>query len=265
MTETLHTFAHRAMATTFEAKLFHADAVYAAAAAQAVFARIDAIEESLSRYRAASDISRVNQSEPGTWVVVSPDAQACLRAALQLHRDTGGIFDPAFRTPGAMAGLRVDDKIPQVMSSQSIDLDLGGIGKGFALDEAASLLSEWDITRALLQAGGSTVLAMDPPPGSEGWIAGVGKGKSIALVRQSLSASGTSVRGHHLIDPASGQPPATDHRTWALAPTATESDALSTAFFLMSRDAIITYCQIHPGTAARRAGPHLQFIDMLPT
>lgn len=252
MTETFHPFAHRAMATTFEAKLYHADAAYAAAAAQAVFARIDVIEESFSRYRAASDLARVNHSELGTWVVVSPDLQTCLRAALHLHHDTGGVFDPAFRTPGALAALQVDEDVPRVMSRQPIDLDLGGIGKGFALDEAAALLREWDITRALLQAGGSTVLAMDPPPGTEGWIAGAGPGTSIALARQSLSASGTSVRGQHIIDPASGHAPATDHRTWALAPTATQSDALSTAFFLMSRDAIITYCQAHPGTRAKR-------------
>lgn len=252
MTEALHTFAHRAMATTFEVKLFHVDAAYAAAASQAVFARIDEIEESFSRYRATSDISRVNHGEPGVWVIVSPELQSCLCAAIQRHHDTDEIFDPAFRTPGAMAGLRVDEHLPRVMSLRPIDLDLGGIGKGFALDEAAALLREWDITRTLLQAGGSTVLAMDAPPGSEGWIAGLGPGKSIALVRQSLSASGTTVRGHHLIDPASGQPPSTDHRTWALAPTATESDALSTAFFLMSRDAIIAYCHAHPGTRAWR-------------
>ena len=252
MTRDVHTFAHRAMATTFEAKLCHADAAYAAAAAQAVFTRIDTIEESLSRYRPASDLSRINHSDPGTWVVVSPDLHACLRAAQQLHHETDGIFDPAFRTPGAMPKLRMDETFPRVLSPQRIDLDLGGIGKGFALDEAATLLGEWDITRALLQAGGSTVLAMDPPPGTEGWIAGAGPGTSIALARQSLSASGTSVRGQHIIDPASGHAPANDHRTWALAPSGTLSDALSTAFFLMSRNAIITYCQAHPGTGAKR-------------
>ncbi len=245
-----HLFAHRAMNTHFEIKICHEVADYAAGAAQAAFARIDEIEESLTRFKDSSDLVHVNRAPINQWVIVSPDLQHCLLSAQQVYTRTNGAFDPAFRTPGVLDTLEVDSTTPRVRKAVSIDIDLGGIGKGYALDETASLLSEWELNKALLHGGGSTVRALDAPDGTEGWRIGMGKNHKHLLVQCSLSASGLEAHGDHIVDTrGSGQ--SGMRRMWALAPTAVESDALATAFFMMSDDEIRAYCDIYPETSAQ--------------
>ena len=246
-----HRFAHRAMATEFGVRLIHPDADYAAGAAQAAFARIDEIEAVLSRYQPGNDIAQLNQAEPGEWLLVAPDVQQCLLQARDLYHATEARFDPAFRTPGRFGGIEIDPAYPRVRLPQRMDIDLGGIGKGYALDEAGILLREWEVERALVQGGGSSVLALQPPPGKPGWALTVGQGPPIHLVEKSLSASGTEARGHHIVDTLGTAKGTGIVRTWALAPTATVSDALSTVFFLMSPDAIKRFCDQHPDIGAQ--------------
>ena len=247
----VHAFAHRAMTTTFEVRIDSEDTAYAAGAAQAVFARYDEIERALTRYDAGSDVSRVNRAPVGEWVRVSPDLQQCLLRAQEIHRSTGGVFDPSYRKPAGFSVLTVDTQTPRARPGAPVDLDLGGIGKGYALDQAAALLHEWDLKRALLHAGGSTVLALAPPRGKPGWRVNAEGMHSLVLEDRSLSASGTAVRGNHITDPRTGEPPTDTQRVWTSAPAATESDALSTAFFLMKPDAIRAYCKRHPEIGAQ--------------
>lgn len=278
----LQRFSHQAMATVFEILLPPAiDASYAAQAAQEVFAGIDRLEQVLSRFIENSDISRINRRSAREAVAVGPDAFACLTECRRLYHDTGGAFDisagrllacwrgagSASREPGpaelaaaraatGMDHLFLDENAFTVWSDIEISLDLGGYGKGYALDRAAETLREWEIDSFLLHGGRSTVLAGAVPAGREGWpvtLSHPGDPQQplarLALREMSLSGSGRQ-KGVHIIDPRSGQPAAERLATWSLAPGGALSDALSTAWMIMAPEAIAGYCQQHPATGA---------------
>jgi FAD:protein FMN transferase len=148
--------------------------------------------------------------------------------------------------------------------SPNVSIDFGGIGKGFALDKLRELLTDWEIDNALLHAGTSTALAIgagvdlgEQVAGGKGWPLGVGgqwgtpEGwHAIRLWNRALSGSGTEVKGGHIIDPRSGQPVAVRVAAWVIGSEAGRADALSTAFMIMSREAIAHYCKAHPDTWA---------------
>lgn len=251
----IHIFTQRAMGTLFQVRVEHADRRYAAGAAQAVFARIEEIERALTRYDAASDLCRVNRAPLGEWITVAPDLHSCLQQAQSVFRETDGRFDPSYRAPGGFAALELDfTTLPQVRARLPLDLDMGGIGKGYALDQAADLLREWDLPRAVLHGGGSTVLAMDPPSHGGGWRVGAGEGVSLTLARDSLSASGTAVKGAHIVNTRTGIAAQGPLRVWARAREGWRSDALATAFFAMTPDEIRAYCAKHVNVSAQWIG-----------
>jgi len=114
-------------------------------------------------------------------------------------------------------------------------------GSPLALDRMAQVLRDWSCTVFLLIAGGSSVLAGDPPPGTPGWSCGLGEDDSNCrywLANASLSGSGLAVKGRHIVDPRTGQPAERLNRTWALCDSAAESDALSTACMVLSEPEI---------------------------
>ena len=118
-----------------------------------------------------------------------------------------------------------------------LEFDLGAIGKGFALDRMAELLREWSCEKFLLVAGGSSILAGDAPTGTSGWSCGLGEDNSARrffLKHGSLSGSGLAVQGGHILDPRTGRAAQRQNRAWALAKTAAESDALSTACMVLA-------------------------------
>ncbi len=145
-----------------------------------------------------------------------------------------------------------------------IDLDLGGIGKGYALDRAGQLLLTWGVPDALLHGGTSTVLALGSPAAASGtepsressertgWPVGIGAGwpgapERVFLSGRALSGSGTEVKGGHILDPRTGRPARGNLAAWASAPTAALSDALSTAFFVMTADGVEACAARNPG------------------
>jgi thiamine biosynthesis lipoprotein len=207
----LHRFAHEAMATVFEIWCAHDDAGYARQAAQEAFQLVDRLEQELSRFVANSDVSRVNALLAGQAARVSPATFECLEIARALHELTGGAFDVSLGT-----GLERFELVPEDFSvraeSAGARLDLGGIGKGYAVDRAADLLREWGIDRALVHGGSSSVLASEPPRGHEGWSLtlrtpwpGAPPATRIQARQTALSASGTG-KGDHIVDPRSGRP-----------------------------------------------------------
>lgn len=272
----IHRFAHEAMATSFEVIIAQedVDATYAAQAAEAVFMEIDRLEDELSRFRPTSEIARVNRLKAGERLQVSLAAWDCLSLAKSVFEETEGAFDITigplmhlWRTPeGHMieANSARLTQARQSIGSQLYDLDdngcwitvhadnmvfdLGAIGKGYALDQAVQILSDWSITHAFLNAGDSTLLALDPPLSEAGWDITLAEGsREMSLTQRALSGSGFMVKGAHLMNPRTLRPiPIQDKRSYALAPTAAMSDALSTAFMVMTPEEITAFCQRYP-------------------
>jgi thiamine biosynthesis lipoprotein len=236
----IHVFNHHAMATQFQVRIANAERNYAAQAAQAAFAVTDELESQLSRFRANSDISQIAQLAPGESSRVSEPVFACLEIARAMELATRNAFSitaAALKTqPARPEWTLVREQFSVRCDSGRLEFDLGAIGKGFALDRMAEGLREWDCPAFLLVAGGSSVLAGDAPPGTPGWSCGLGDDFSPQrywLKNCTLSGSGLTVQGQHILDPRTGQAGHRRGRAWALADTAAESDALSTAAMVL--------------------------------
>ena len=243
-------FTHEAMATTFQIFVAGRPAEYSRQAATAAFRELDRLENELSRYLATSDIARVNQLGSGQSLVLGEDALQCLLGAAQISALTDRAFDPAYATPriaGVDEPLFALDPAAHTLTSltDGLHLDLGAVGKGYALDRMAEILAEWDIAAACLQSGGSTALALAAPPASSGWPIGVSEDVR-NFTNRAVSASGLTVQGEHLIDPRSRSPARRTRRVWSFAGNAADSDALSTAFFVMTDEAVAAFCERHP-------------------
>lgn len=253
-------FEHEAMATTFGIFIADADPAYARQAASAAFRELERLESELSRYVESSDIARANRLAPGETIAIGEDALHCLLVAAEVSAATGRTFDAAYASlpvAGAApdAPLYALDPAAHTLTSlaASLHLDLGAVGKGYALDRLAATLREWDLTAVLLQSGGSTALALDAPAGEAGWSVGLGEEAShrtLPLVNAALSGSGTAVKGAHLVDPRTRAAAPRTRRVWALAPNAAVSDALSTAFFIMADADIAAFCRARPDLGA---------------
>ena len=273
-TPALHRFSHEAMATRFDLTLVHHEAGAAEQAAHAVWDDIDNLEQQLSRFISWSDIGRLNGSEAGRVVDVSEAAMDCLSYGKEIWEQTNGAFDV---TIGPLyAALRSRDGSPSKASAaeqadakarcgyhlleldaeqftvtpraDNMSIDLGAIGKGYALDQAATLLREQHgITSALLNAGTSTVLGMGSLPDKDGWLVRAGAPEPFALHDEAVSGTGFQIQGAHVIDPRTAK--LVDLRRiirWSLAPNAALADALSTAFMVMNRKEITAFCRQYP-------------------
>jgi thiamine biosynthesis lipoprotein len=241
----IHVFNHTAMATQFQVRIAGEERTYAAQAAQEAFGLTDQLESRLSRFRANSEISQIAQLAPGEKLRLSEPVFACLETAKKMEMATRGAFSvtaATLKTQGAPPQWTLlKDQFSIRCDGGQLEFDLGAIGKGFALDRMAELLREWDCPAFLLVAGGSSILAGDALPGTPGWSCGLGDNNSAErywLKNGSLSGSGLAVKGRHIFDPRTRGPAPRQNRAWALAATAAESDALSTAAMVLSEPEI---------------------------
>ncbi len=244
------------MATTFQIFVADQPASYAGQAAAAAWRELDRLESELSRYVESSDIARANRLAAGETTAIGDDALQCLVKAVEVLAATGRAFDPAYaseRAPGQQgeAPLFALDPIAHTLTSlcSRLHLDLGAVGKGYALDSMTEVLRDWSIESACLQSGGSTMLALAPPPGAAGWVAMLANA-SVMLAHRAISGSGVAVKGWHLIDPRTGRPATRTAPVWSFAASGAEADALSTAFFVMSDAEVAQFCAGCPDCGA---------------
>ena len=161
--------------------------------------------------------------------------------------------------------IRLDHKQKTVeLLKRDMRLDLGGIAKGYALDEAQKVLGEHGIRRALIDAGGDIVMG-DPPPGKQGWTIGVARlnpqadpSRYLSLARVAIATSGDtwqhveidSRRYSHLVDPRTGIG-LTDHcSVTVIAPTAMAADGLASALSVLGPQAGLKLIETTADTAA---------------
>ena len=282
----------RAMATSFEV-LLPFETPHAAEIGEAAFELIDALEAQLTVYRNDSEVSRLNQLAPSRAVPVEARLFDLLRLAQRITEETGGAFDITagalikawgfFRGPKRVPGeeelRRVLERVgmrwvtlaPESRSvrfgRRGLEINLGAVGKGYALDRVAELLSQqWNLPAALLHGGYSSVYAKGAPPGEErGWPVGIThpweRTRRLALVYLRDRALGSSAATFqyleyngrklgHVLDPRSGWPASGVASASVLAPTAAEADALSTAFYVGGVELARRYCADHPAVGA---------------
>jgi thiamine biosynthesis lipoprotein len=248
-----HRFIHEAMNTTFTFRFRRVDETVAAGMARECIDQLDYMESKLSRYIDGSDVSRINQMKAGETLYLSETCHQCLLLALDAYVKTGGLFDITLGTriehrksghtgplPPLAGKLTIHPDVPAVTCGEpGREIDLGGIGKGFALDQLKQFLTEWGAEDFLLAAGASSLLAHGPTE----WpveLAGNLESARIALRNQSLSASGITIQGSHILHPggSDAMPAAPCNRIWVTATTAALAEVWSTALMLVPVDEI---------------------------
>lgn len=241
-------FTHEAMNTTFSLRLRGRDEAVARGLATECFARIDALEDLLSRFRGGSDVRRINRLEKGETLYVSDECHECLLIAMDGGVRTGGLFDVTLgaaiehRKSGAegpptglCGSLAVHPDAPAVTCIEpGREVDLGGIGKGYSLDQLGKLLLDWGCDDALLAAGASSLLATGPAAWPVGLASEAGPLR-IGLTNEALSASGVHIQGSHIVHPGGegAMPRNPFRRVWVVADTAAVAEVWSTAVLLM--------------------------------
>ncbi len=240
------------MATAFEAVLVGGDGEHLAAVASAVEEEVRRLESLLSRFDPASDITRLNRAPAGRHVRLDPEVWA-LFAACETHRvATGGYFDVTAGGPvrrGQRLGL--DSATSTVWRTYpEVRVDLGGVGKGYALDRAAALLRQFHITAAVLNAGTSSVLALGGPwpvgvrdPGGDADAPPIGR---IKLADCGFSCSAARHPGQatsDIVNPLTRRPLAGRAACVVVAPDATAAEVFSTALLAMGRGPAARYLE----------------------
>ena len=265
------------MATVFEIFAYGEKRNDAGHAAAAAFDEIDQLEQKLSYFIDSSEVSQVNRLREGQSVLVSAATMHCLSLARRVHDETGGAFDPTAgslltgrrpwdehedlprgsapppRTGDVVVGMDLFALDPAARTvtalADGVQIDLGAVGKGFAVDAAARVLKDWDVHTAMIVAGQSSMLPLGTRPGHDGWTMRLRDPRDETTVVRRLRLGGaalgtSSVVGEpHVLDPRTGLPVGTAIGAWAVAPTAAESDALSTAFLVMTADEMQAYCR----------------------
>ncbi len=235
----------------------------AGAAQRAIMAVVEAVDATMSPYRAVSDLSRFNRLRSTDWVPVAPSLAGVLEAALSVRARSRGAFDPTVGPIvhrfgfGPISGGRGDaDGLasrPGAIrkTDPTTTLDLCGIAKGHALDRMAAALTALGHRDALIELGGEVIAIGRHPDGRDWRVAIERPGSALATAQRilrlgglALATSGLSANGianprlNHIIDPRTARPVAPGLASVSvLARDAQTADALATALLVMGPEA----------------------------
>ncbi len=266
-----------AMGTTFSLALYGEDRERMEAAAEAAFAEVRRLERMLSNYRPNSEWSRVNREAAEHPVRVSRELFELLEACIRYSEASEGAFDitvgPLMKVWGFYRGsgrlpareevqaalarvgyknLLLDPENQTVRFAQpGVEIDPGGIGKGYAVDRMVGVLKEHGIATALVSASGSSIYALGSPPSEpRGWEVRIRHPRdetqtveTFYLKNQSLSTSGSYEKFFvaegktysHIMDPRTGYPAAGVLSVSVVAPKTLDSEAWTKPFFILGR------------------------------
>lgn len=250
----LFRFEQDAMATVFEVMLKGTSREDASNAATEAFRLLIDLERLLSRFIDTSEISRINALSKGAWAGIGCDTYDCLIAALYMSEQTKGAFNVTYQTAQSdqqcgrpETQIRLDPaKLKVYASADDPRVDLGAIGKGYAVDRMAALLRDWGYESAVIHGGASTVLAYgDLTTDIDLRHTGVTDCR-FTLANGAFSGSAAIDNVEHIVDTGTGAPAKKCLGAWAYAPMATLADALSTAFMVMDDAEIDTLVEEHP-------------------
>lgn len=282
------------MHTAFEVTLPEREGV--AEAVEAVFDVFAGVEERMNEWREDSPLGRVNLAAGKEPVPVPEDLRAVLHRGIAIGDLTGGAFDVTWaalwglwdfraespRVPAAadiaarvslidFRAVQIDDDAGTVqLPREGMKIGLGGIAKGYALDEAARELRRRGFADFLIVGGGQVMAGgsrdgrpwrvgiRDPRGGPEDYFA------TVQIADASLSTSGDyeryfeadGVRYHHILDPATGMPARGLRSATVLSSDATLADALSTAFLVLGKDRSLALADSLPGVDAVLVDEH---------
>jgi thiamine biosynthesis lipoprotein len=276
------------MGTLFKIILYSPDAELASRGAEAAFDRVEQLEEILSDYRVDNELARVNLGAFEAPQVVSSELMLLTLKALELSRKTSGSFDITVKPLVRLwRRAREDGKLPPAKELQlavervgyrdvlvnertrsirfrktGMELDFGGIGKGFAADEVLKVLAGFGFTRVLVDAGGD-IRVGQAPPDRDGWTISVdsagGAAVELFLVSQAIATSGDKYqfveidgeRYSHIVDPKTGIGLRHSGTVTVLAREAAIADALSTALSVLSPEDGLKIVETMDGVEAR--------------
>lgn len=307
--------ARDAMATRFELVLHGLEAGRLRAAGEEALDEVERLERWLSLFRPESDIAQVNARAHREAVRVSYEVFQLLEHARRLWKETDGAFDPtigplmrcwglldgvgqvpdeerlaAARARTGMQRVRLDAEQQSVRFERAgMMLDLGAIGKGYAVEKAVELLREAGVAHALIHGGTSTIQALGCQPDGTPWkvaleipaqertrLPELAEGRPLGVVElrdESLSVSGVwggksfaqGGRSYgHLIDPRTGHPAEAAVFSAVVLSSATESDALSTALLVAGLAGHARIAALRPGMwtlVAREEAGRLQIAE----
>jgi thiamine biosynthesis lipoprotein len=260
------------MGTQFNVIFYTADSVMAQRANAAVSARMDSLNQIMSDYLDGSEINRLSAtSGSGKWVPVSADLFDVLTKAQTIARLSNGRFDPTVgplsllwrravrrkefptRKERRRARRSVGYRLMELDSIRhsvrlrrsGMRLDVGGIGQGFAIDEALKVLHQFGIQSALIDIGGDILVGDAPPDNPAGWRVGIGSGNAgdsdtttVFLKNAAITTSGDTYRFleyngrrySHIMDPRTGLGLHHFVRATVMAPNGYHADALTKVF-----------------------------------
>ena len=261
-------------------------------AIEAAFQEIKRIE-SITSIENGSELARVNQAAGVQPIKISSELFAVLQKVAEYYSDLSGSFDPTVapiinlwgfgpegepRLPGTgeisrnlqLVGFKqIDLDVKQrtvFLPVKGMKIDLGGIAKGYAVDQAYLSLQKSGIVSGLINGGSSSIRALGKRTHQESWRLGIGHPRQTGELLGTLNLPGdralaTSAdnqnffihngrRYSHLIDPRTGYPARDKILVTVTAPTAMEADLLSTAFFVLPSAEVKTFIMSNPEYAA---------------